>query len=74
VSRRRTFGQEIHRLRTAKKMTLDDLSERSGVSKTYIWELEKDFMEMRRVSVAILVRLSIGLDVPVADLVPFFLP
>jgi transcriptional regulator with XRE-family HTH domain len=35
-----TLGQRIRALRTGKGLTLDLLAERSGSSKSYIWELE----------------------------------
>lgn len=34
------FGARIKALRTEKKLTLDQLAELSGSSKSYIWELE----------------------------------
>jgi len=34
------FGERIKELRTAKKMTLDQLALATGASKSYIWELE----------------------------------
>ena len=35
-----TMGQKIRNLRKEKKLTLDQLAERTGSSKSYIWELE----------------------------------
>ena len=35
-----TFGEKIRELRKAKKLTLDQLAEQTGSSKSYIWELE----------------------------------
>lgn len=35
-----TFGKRIKELRTEKKMTLDQLADTTGSSKSYIWELE----------------------------------
>jgi transcriptional regulator with XRE-family HTH domain len=34
------LGEKIRRLRKDKKLTLDQLAERAGASKSYIWELE----------------------------------
>ncbi|MEQ9145539.1 MAG: helix-turn-helix transcriptional regulator [Parvibaculaceae bacterium] len=34
------LGEKIRRLRKEKKLTLDQLAERTGSSKSYIWELE----------------------------------
>lgn len=35
-----TFGARIKALRTEKKLTLEQLADMSGSSKSYIWELE----------------------------------
>ncbi|MEW5425138.1 helix-turn-helix domain-containing protein [Amorphus sp. 3PC139-8] len=34
------LGEKIRRLRKDKRLTLDQLAERAGTSKSYIWELE----------------------------------
>ena len=34
------IGQQIRKLRTEKKLTLDKLAEDAGLSKSYLWELE----------------------------------
>jgi transcriptional regulator with XRE-family HTH domain len=34
------FGQRIKELRTAQKLTLEQLAQETGSSKSYIWELE----------------------------------
>lgn len=34
------LGEKLHELRKQKKLTLDKLAELSGLSKSYIWELE----------------------------------
>jgi transcriptional regulator with XRE-family HTH domain len=36
----RKVGEQIRRLRTDKKLTLDKLAEDAGLSKSYLWELE----------------------------------
>lgn len=35
-----TLGEKINRLRKVKRLTLDQLAEKAGSSKSYIWELE----------------------------------
>jgi len=37
-----TVGQRVNYIRTQKKYTLDDLAERAGVSKSFLWEVEND--------------------------------
>lgn len=34
------LGEKLHELRKAKKLTLDQLAEQAGASKSYLWELE----------------------------------
>jgi transcriptional regulator with XRE-family HTH domain len=34
------LGEKIHELRRQKKLTLDALAEKAGLSKSYLWELE----------------------------------
>lgn len=34
------LGQKLKELRTKKRLTLDQLADQSGLSKSYIWELE----------------------------------
>ena len=36
----RKVGEQIRKLRTDKKLTLDKLAEDAGLSKSYLWELE----------------------------------
>jgi transcriptional regulator with XRE-family HTH domain len=36
----RKIGEQIRKLRTEKKMTLDKLAEEAGLSKSYLWEIE----------------------------------
>src|SRR5438445_5865468 len=36
----RRVGEQIRKLRTDKKLTLDKLAEDAGLSKSYLWELE----------------------------------
>ena len=34
------LGEKLNELRKAKKLTLDQLAEQAGMSKSYLWELE----------------------------------
>jgi len=34
------LGEKLHELRKNKKLTLDALAEKAGLSKSYLWELE----------------------------------
>jgi transcriptional regulator with XRE-family HTH domain len=59
------------RLREARKeagLTLEQLAAASGVSKTYLWELENDEKGQKKPSAEVLLRLSGPLRTTIADL------
>jgi transcriptional regulator with XRE-family HTH domain len=59
------------RLRQERKragLKLDQLSERAGISKTYLWELENDKEGTKKPSAAVLLRLAEALSLTIADL------
>ena len=59
------------RLREARKevgLTLDQLSEESGLSKTYLWELENDKESQKKPSADTLIKLVTPLRTTIADL------
>ena len=58
------LGEKIHELRKQQKLTLDALSEKAGLSKSYIWELEN--RESQRPSVEKLTALADALGVAVS--------
>ncbi len=49
-------------------MTLDELAERAEVSKTYLWELEKDESGEKKPSAEILLRIGNALSITLAEL------
>ena len=59
------IGQNIHRLRAARRLTLDELAARSGVSQTSI-----DFYELGKGEIHLnqLLRLACAMEVEVAAL------
>ena len=61
----------IYEIRTAKKMTLRDLSEKSGVSKSQINDIENGF---KHPSVLTLCELAYALDVQPEALFSWFCP
>lgn len=58
------LGQKLKELRTEKRLTLDQLAEQSGLSKSYIWELEN--RESQRPSAEKLASLSDVLGVSIS--------
>jgi XRE family transcriptional regulator, regulator of sulfur utilization len=58
-------GETIHALRQAKQLSLDELSRRSGVSKSMLSQIERN---QANPTVAIVWRLATALDVPISDL------
>jgi len=49
-------------------MTLDQLAEKAEVSKTYLWELEKDAKGQKKPSADVLLRIAEALSLTIADL------
>ncbi len=49
-------------------LTLDQLAELAGVSKTYLWELENDFEGAKKPSADVLLRIARALSTTIADL------
>ena len=60
------FGNRLRRLRQEKKLTMEQLGQVVGVSKSYIWELENKPAE--RTSANVINNLAKALDVTPADL------
>jgi transcriptional regulator with XRE-family HTH domain len=64
----KALAKRIRELREAKEMSLDDLSSKAGISKTYLWELEKDEAGQKRPSADVLLRIATALSTTIADL------
>jgi transcriptional regulator with XRE-family HTH domain len=62
------LARRIRELREAKGMSLDDLASKAKISKTYLWELEKDEAGQKRPSADVLLRLATALSTTIADL------
>jgi transcriptional regulator with XRE-family HTH domain len=59
------------RLQEARKeagLTLEQLAAASGVSKTYLWELENDEGGVKKPSAEVLLRIAVPLNTTIADL------
>lgn len=63
-----SLAGRIRELREAKKLSLDDLASKAGISKTYLWELEKDKTGAKKPSADVLLRIATALSTTIADL------
>lgn len=61
-------ASNLHAARMAAKKTLEELAEDSGISKTYLWELEHDVEGQKKPSADILLKIARVLDITIADL------
>jgi len=59
----------LKRLRKNKQLTLDELSEKSGVSKPYLWQLENE--DDKKPSADILFKIAEVLETTIADLMGY---
>ncbi len=63
-----SLAERIRTLRTQAGLSLEDLAGKAGVSKTYLWELEKDEAGAKKPSADVLLRLANALSTTIAEL------
>lgn len=63
-----SLATRLRKLREAKGLSLDDVASTAKISKTYLWELEKDTAGDKRPSADVLLRIATALSVTIADL------
>jgi transcriptional regulator with XRE-family HTH domain len=63
-----TLAERLHQLREDRKLSLDELASKAGISKTYLWELEKDATSTKKPSADVLLRLAKALSTTIGDL------
>ncbi len=63
-----SLAERLRRLREAKGLSLDELATQAKISKTYLWELEKDTAGEKKPSADVLLRIAAELSVTIADL------
>jgi transcriptional regulator with XRE-family HTH domain len=63
-----SLAERIRTLRTQAGMSLEDLASKAHVSKTYLWELEKDEEGVKKPSADVLLRLANALSTTIAEL------
>jgi transcriptional regulator with XRE-family HTH domain len=63
-----SLAERIRKLREDKDLSLDELAEMAKISKTYLWELERDTAGAKKPSADVLLRIANGLSTTLADL------
>jgi transcriptional regulator with XRE-family HTH domain len=63
-----SLAERLRACREAAGLSLDELATKAKVSKTYVWELEKDEAGEKKPSADVLLRIAGALSVTIADL------
>ncbi len=63
-----SLAKKIREERTKAGLTLDELAEKAGLSKTYLWELEQDEAGVKRPSADLVLKIADALSLTIADL------
>lgn len=63
-----SLAERLRSCREAAGLSLDELATKAKISKTYLWELEKDTAGAKKPSAALLLRIASTLSVTIADL------
>ena len=63
-----SLAQRLKELREAKGMSLEELATKSSISKTYLWELERDKDGAKKPSAQVLLKIATALATTIADL------
>ncbi len=63
-----SLAKNIREERNKAGLTLDELAEKAGLSKTYLWELEQDEAGVKRPSADIVLKIADALSLTIADL------
>lgn len=63
-----SLARRIEDARKQAGLTLDQLANQAGVSKTYVWELENDEKEEKKPSADVLLRIANALKTTIAEL------
>lgn len=63
-----SLARRLHEARKAARLTLEQLATASGVSKTYLWELENDKEGQIKASAELLLKITGPLRTTIADL------
>ena len=67
-ARAMNLAERLRKLRDDKEMSLDDVAKKAKISKTYLWELERDEKGAKKPSADVLLRIAEALKVSLAEL------
>lgn len=63
-----SIAVRLRQFREARGLSLDELATKADLSKTYLWELERDLAAAKKPSADVLLRVAAALSVTIADL------
>lgn len=63
-----SLAKKIREERKKAGLTLDELANKAGLSKTYLWELEQDEDGVKRPSAEVVLKIADALSLTIADL------
>lgn len=63
-----SLAKKIREERKKARLTLDELADKAGLSKTYLWELEQDEDGVKRPSADVVLKIADALSLTIADL------
>src|ERR1700682_3635948 len=63
-----SLAEQLRKIRESEGLSIDELAAKADISKTYIWELEKDTAGEKKPSAAVLMQIAKALSVTIADL------
>lgn len=63
-----TVAENIRKIRESKELSLDEVASRAKISKTYLWELERDTAGEKKPSADVLLRVATALSTTLAEL------
>ena len=63
-----SLAERLRQTRESMGLSLDELARQARISKTYLWELEKDAAGEKKPSADVLLRIATALSVTIADL------
>lgn len=63
-----SLAKKIRAERKKAGLTLDELADKAGLSKTYVWELEQDEEGAKRPSADVVLKIANALSLTIADL------
>jgi transcriptional regulator with XRE-family HTH domain len=63
-----SLAERLRKLREDKGLSLEDVSKKAGISKTYLWELERDTSGAKKPSAEVLLKIANALSTTLAEL------